>query len=1040
MSARKTELPPDHAERRKIVELLDTTLLVEAAAGTGKTTAMVERIVALVAGQKCAPENLAAVTFTRKAAGELRQKLQEKLPGAERCFIGTIHSFCGRLLRERPVEAGVNPDFEELDEERDARLRRQAWDSFSNELFAKDDPLLDHLDELGLSLADLKQAFEKFANYPDVEEWPVPEIQPPELEPVVAALRDYAEHMRKNLPEEGGSDPLAGLFRRVLRMMRTHDLSRPPEVAAIFEQFKATKAKDITQKNWPGKKDQALREHARWNKFCEETAQPFLARWRAHCYPTALEVLKRAQVTYDRLREAAGRLNFQDLLMRAARMLREHPEVRRYFRQRFTHVLVDEFQDTDPVQAEVLLLLTAKDPGERDWRKCRPVPGSLFVVGDPKQSIYRFRRADIVTYNIVKEIILKAGGQCVTLSANFRSAPELVDWVNGTFGCEKFFPKTANDFAPAYVPLLVGRTEPAKAPGVFRLKVKAEKGNQDAVAAAEADFIARHIRAEVDAGRRTPGDFMIVTRRKDRLSVYAEALQRLGLPHEVTGGTALNEVRELELLYLAARAALEPDNPVAVVAALRSELFGVSDRELYRHRRNGGRFDWRCEADGAIAEAFGRLRECADWLATLPPVIALERIAHRLGLFALGAASESGAMAAGSLDKALELLRAGQADWPTATAAVAQIGCWIEREQKCDGASATAPSEAVVRVMNLHKVKGLQAPVVFLADPSGASEHEVQLHVDRRAERITGYLAVFGKPLHESAATGPLLAHPHGWQQLAEREAQFEEAEKNRLLYVAATRARDQLIVSLREERSESNPWEPLSLALGSAPELADPGAQSAPRIKPEVVTAAAVEAAAEKIVVRWQQVKSPTYVACAAKPPPEPVFATPASGRDEEELAMRWGSVIHMLLQASMRGQIAGDWKGAAVSALREMELDETLAERAVAVASEVVRSELWQRAQSARQLMVEVPVVVCLASSPPTIMRAVVDLAFEESDGWVLMDYKTDRVKTPEALLEKYRGQLENYRACWQTATGKRVKELGLYSTHLGRYVVLS
>ena len=134
-----------------------------------------------------------------------------------------------------------------------------------------------------------------------------------------------------------------------------------------------------------------------------------------------IRALRPAMEVYDRRRKEAGGLNFQDLLMKAAALLRDKPVIRRYFRGRFTHVLVDEFQDTDPIQAEVMLLLTADNADEQDWRQCRPVPGSLFVVGDPKQSIYRFRRADIVIYTQVKEIILASGGVVVPLTANFRT-------------------------------------------------------------------------------------------------------------------------------------------------------------------------------------------------------------------------------------------------------------------------------------------------------------------------------------------------------------------------------------------------------------------------------------------------------------------------------------------------------------------------------------------------------------------------------------------------------------------------------------------
>jgi ATP-dependent helicase/nuclease subunit A len=1011
--------PPDHDERRKIVEQLDTTMIVEAAAGTGKTTAMVSRIVALVNAGKSGLDTLAAVTFTRKAAAELREKLRNELPGAEQCLIGTVHSFCGRLLRERPVEAGVDPDFEELDDERDARLRRQAWETFGNELFAADDPVLDDLNELGLALADLRSAFERFADYPDVEDWPAPCAPAPALEPAVGVLREYAEHMRNNLPPRDATDDLAGLFRRVLRMMRSHDLTRPADVAEIFEQFKPDRK--CVQKSWPDGKEQAFREHERWNRFCADVAGPFVTTWRAHRYPTVLRVLQRAQAVYDRHRQAAHGLNFQDLLLRAAKLLRERPEVRQYFRRRFSHVLVDEFQDTDPVQAEVMLLLTADDPREPDWRKCRPAPGSLFVVGDPKQSIYRFRRADIVTYDTVKKIITKTGGVCVTLSANFRSAKPVVDWVNGVFGSGDFFPSKASDVAPAYVALQFAREDMPAAPGVFQLAAAGKK--QDEIAAREADWIARHIRAS----SRPPGDFLVITRQKKRLSVYADALQRLGIAHEVTGGSSLNEVRELGLWHAALRAALEPDNPVAIVAALRSELFGFSDPELYAYRRAGGRFDWRAPALGTIGEAFAVLRRHADWLGTLAPMIALDRIANDLGLLPLAATAPGGNVEAGSFGKAIELLRAGQADWPTAAAMVAQLGRLVESAEDHDGAPATAPTGNAVQVMNLHKVKGLQAPVVFLADPSGASEHDVELHVDRSGARVTGHLALYGAP--DGYGNAPLLAHPLDWEKLAARERQFRAAEENRLLYVAVTRARDQLIVSRRQTGAEKNPWERLAPALQDAPPLPDPGAPAVLSTEPVSVNNRDVAAARAAIAERWQKVTAPTYAIRSAKPALEAVV--PHADGD----GLRWGGVIHLVLQAAMR-EPAANLEAVAISALRAAELDAARAAEAVATVRAVMMSELWRRARGARRCLTEVPFVVTMSEG---LVRGVIDLAFEETDGWVLADYKTDRTaeRRWEELAQTYRPQLDAYRAAWEQITREPVKEAGLYFTQASRYV---
>ena len=231
------------------------------------------------------------------------------------------------------------------------------------------------------------------------------------------------------------------------------------------------------------------------------TPVPYVEAIRAVRYHTILNVLRPAVVVYDRLRHAAGGLNFQDLLLIAAKMLREYPAIRRYFRNRFTHLLVDEFQDTDPVQAEVMLLLTADDPDETEWRRCTPASGSLFVVGDPKQSIYRFRRADIVTYSEVKRIILATGGLVVSLSANFRSSASLVEWINDSFS--RRFPAESTEIAPAHTPFLVGRVDERAGDlaGLFLLDALGE--NKEEILGGETALVARTIRHALDFERRS---------------------------------------------------------------------------------------------------------------------------------------------------------------------------------------------------------------------------------------------------------------------------------------------------------------------------------------------------------------------------------------------------------------------------------------------------------------------------------------------------------------------------------------------------------
>ena len=296
-----------------------------------------------------------------------------------------------------------------------------------------------------------------------MDEWPAEEIAIPDPEPVVTALRHYVDHIKAlepSLPLDAGNDKLIPAYRRLPRAGAQADLKRPADLLAVLAPF-LSGPPTVVQKNWPGGKAQAVAETEAWVRFAAINATPYVQSLRRIRYALIMKAIRPAVEVYDRMRRDAGGLNFQDLLLTAAKMLRGSDATRRYFRKRFTHLLIDEFQDTDPIQAEVMMLLTAGDPTETDWRRCRPVPGSLFVVGDPKQSIYRFRRADIVTYSEVKRIIVESGGLSISLTANFRATAPLVEWVNQAFG--KRFPSAATAVAPSILRCRLGGLTSGKA-------------------------------------------------------------------------------------------------------------------------------------------------------------------------------------------------------------------------------------------------------------------------------------------------------------------------------------------------------------------------------------------------------------------------------------------------------------------------------------------------------------------------------------------------------------------------------------------------
>jgi len=289
-------VPPDQDRRDLIETVLDRNMLVEAAAGTGKTTCLLNRMLALLRTGACpGAQHLAAVTFTRKAAAELRSRfqvglekavhtcageekenLERALANIEQCTIGTIHSFCARLLRERPVEAQVDLAFEEMDEETDRRLRKEAWDALAARLIAHDpEGVLAHLDRFGLRLADLEETWGRFADYPDVDEWPIPaeEAGFEGLEAAIQELNRYLAHMEglfPRLPADWGRDNLIPEYRRLPRIASHYeDLRHPPHLMEILSFFNKTGS--VVQKEWMRNYNftryQAKQEQERWNRF-----------------------------------------------------------------------------------------------------------------------------------------------------------------------------------------------------------------------------------------------------------------------------------------------------------------------------------------------------------------------------------------------------------------------------------------------------------------------------------------------------------------------------------------------------------------------------------------------------------------------------------------------------------------------------------------------------------------------------------------------------------------------------------------------------
>ena len=857
----------DLKSRQLIREELLTNILVEAGAGSGKTQMLAERMAAGIAAGVYHVEHMAAVTFTRKAASELRGRfhlaLEDKLSCAaadleqsarvhaalsnlERFFAGTIHSFCARLLRERPVESGVSPGFTELDELQDLELRQRVWRDFVTNTRATGDADMMALLRAEVRPKDLDSAFTTVSANDDVE-FPPGEAECPDPEPAWKALDKFWKDLQKHLPSEIAGNTKCPIqrasrrFRAKLRVSR-YRLDRPSVVASLLETWDCDSR--ITQYCWadtPAEKER-LRDliqplHA---QFRAAVVKPYLARWRQYVYRLSVVLLTRAREFATAERRRLNTLNYGDLLNLTARVLRENEVVRRALQQKFRFVLVDEFQDTDPVQAEILFWLAEDNArpyakvlrGAADWRKVPLRPGALFVVGDPKQSIFRFRRADIDIYNIVRQRFSdSAVGRVVPLTMNFRSVAQLCDWANDVF--ETRFPKEPTTYAPRFAALDAVKSKTASG-GVFTLTHTCDASQ---LQAQDAENIASYIRAQVDSGRRSFSDFLILTRKKrGRIAPYSRALELLNIPLEVSGAGAFGDSAEVKALVVLLRALADPQDALSLLAVLRGPLFGITDPELFAFEQSGGRFTVFHELAATpppfshVPSALGALRQYYRWTRILPAAAAMDHILEDSGYLALAATTPGGASAGDVLhavDRIRQVVKEG--------GSLADAADSLEDDSEALNEVESLPLEPgrtdVVRLMNLHKAKGLEAAVVFLADPSGGVKPRVDVHIGRTDLKARGWFKIVRKT--EGSHAAPLLAEHPDWPAYEAAELPYLQAEEDRLLYVAATRAREMLIISRWTGNQQPKAWGVLNDFLLDAKELPVPRMGATSQVRP---------------------------------------------------------------------------------------------------------------------------------------------------------------------------------------------------------------
>ena len=1051
----------DKNAREKIRNQLDWNFFVEAGAGSGKTYCLVERMVNLIKKGKANMENIAAVTFTRKAAAELKERFQIKLENSlsedismsadekknilnalfnlEQIYIGTIHSFCSKILRERPVEAGVDPEFEEIEEEKDYFYAEQAWSDFIDYSNENGDKTLKLMEEYGIEINDLKDTYHSFIQYSDVE-IETADIAKPDFSEAKRAISLFLSLFKDILPQKApakGWDGLQSILRKSITYINSGYLNSNRLFVKILNEM--NKTFEIVQNRWPDGNGKECRE--KMLQFQNDILKPVLKSWQEYMHKPLAEFIKKGADFYSNWRNSHSILNFEDLLTVTSDLLRENSEVRKYFKRKFTHILVDEFQDTDPIQAEIIFFLTGKNITETDWKNIILESGALFLVGDPKQSIYRFRRADIDIYNIVKKMFSGERCEVLPLFSNFRSLPFMQDLVESVF--KNIMPDKEDPYQAKYFPLNTTRkAEDAYDFGVFENNTcKVYRGNASEITQTDAAKVAAWIYSSVNAGevklQRTQdelrtgltqkpeySDFLILTKKRQSLGIYARALEKNGIPYDISGGLVFNESLEIGEILKLFKAIDDEKDPVALVTVLRGLFFGISDELLYNFKKTGGKFSYySLVPDGFImfTEAFKRLKEYKEIINKNKPAVAAEIIIEKSGIIPLALSEEEGLTKAGNIYKAIELLKNFEAEKIETFYDLTKNMEEMLKNKEIESMSLLVSKKNVVRLMNLHKAKGLEAPVVILADPMGETRYfEPQYHISRtRDKKAKGYFSIVRPTSNYSSE---ILGIPPDWSSKLEEEKKYGEAERRRLDYVAVTRAKNILAVSTYREGEKAKAWEILYDSLESAREMEVPQNMGFIEIETFDISKSAWDKEKDKIKDNLNHISCASYsinkVTSEAK---ENYIFTGSSGGK----GAKWGNICHKAVELASRGyyekleELTKKWTD-------EAEIDARAADDLSALVGRFIKSSLWERIMAAGQKFFETAFAYGINGD---ISYGVIDVIFKENNKWVIVDYKTDDFEDDQGRKTVYLKQLGLYKKYWESITREEVSEIILY-----------
>jgi ATP-dependent helicase/nuclease subunit A len=834
-------------------------VVVDAGAGTGKTTLVVERLVEMVAPfddrlEAVPLSRVAAVTFTRKAAGELRlrvreeilrgladpalsdmrrKRLHEAIGALDDAHVGTIHSFADRLLRMHPVEARLSPSYEIVEDA--GALHAETFGLLMASLdrgTLRGELAGTKAEDRAQEATDIIHTAVAAGLQTDTRETPYyikfgldafvagllehRDVPPQDAGPAAFDRTIFVKYVDEFLVLAGAAHGNARGSRwfaraaKTLREVRDEaDVARLyKRVVTVVDQGGANFTKGVDFEDDPAGYDawkafdgDTRKKPVRASALRDDLMGPLFA-WMARRLVRLTPVV---EALYEKVKARRRVVDTIDLLLRLRNLLAEHLPVRQEAQSLFDHIFVDEFQDTDPLQAEIILFLAEVGAKAPDAWKTKLASNKLTIVGDPKQSIYRFRRADVATYDRVRRKLAETAPLEATLRVNFRSTPGLVAWFNDRFAKVlgergkgvRFDPATGEVF---HAPLEAAKDPvPEAAASVEVIPMVPVADGVDSVRGCEANALARYVRWLVEesatevsdplTGERRPiryGDVAVLAVITTNLPLLCRAFDLRRVPYTTSGGTLFVSDGLHQQFLLGLRALADREDGVAQAALLRPPFFAIDLADLARARGQDAESD-----DGVV-----RVRAAEALIATLrrdratrPPGATARDLLEQSALGRVVALGANGAQRLRHLrELCVELDTLAASDGLDYDACTYLVRQWVDAPPALDPPRPV--DDAAVRISTVHQAKGLEFPVVILWDS----------RCDWDTRPFTPPWAIDRETRSWALKIEPKL----DWDEppavaFAEREKKYRDAERRRLVYVAATRAREKFVMATAE-------------------------------------------------------------------------------------------------------------------------------------------------------------------------------------------------------------------------------------------------